>query len=117
MAKIIKLENERILFNDGSTLTSYHAGHCCEHHELDPTGIDLEEVKDLEFDLTKPLGELIEKVDGYGIRLISSNNFPLSIPAYGYNNGYYSDQLDLTLTVDGKEQKLDITECQEITDD
>lgn len=116
MAKIARLENELITFDDGSTLESHHDRDCCEHHELDPTGIDLKEVEDLEFDLTRPLEELIERVEGYGIRLISSNNFPLSIPAYGYNNGYYSDQLELILTVNGKKQILDITECQSYKD-
>lgn len=113
MAKIIRLENELITFDDGSTLSSDHQSSCCEHHELDPTGIDLEEVKDLEFNLDLPIVELIEKVEGYGIRLKSTNNFPLSIPAYGYNNGYYSDNLLLTLTTKNKTENLDISECQE----
>lgn len=116
MAKIIKLEEEVITFDDGSTLSSYHEPDCCEHHQLDPTGISLDEVEDLDFDLNQPLENLIEKVVGYGIRLKATNNFPLPIPGYGYNNGYYSHSLSLTLKTKDKEETIDITECQEISD-
>lgn len=116
MSKIIKLENELITFDCGSTLSSSHESDCCEHHELDPTGISLEEVKDLEFDLSQPLESLIERVEGYGIRLKSTNNFPLPIPAYGYNNGYYGTNIDLTLKTKDKSETIDITECQSISE-
>lgn len=115
MAKIIKLEQEWITFDDGSIIFSSHDSDCCEHHYLDPSGIELYEVKDLEFDLTQSLESLIERVDGYGIRLKSTNNFALAIPAYGYNNGYYGTNIDLTLKTDNKTETIDITECQDIT--
>jgi len=113
MSKIIKLENEKITFDCGSTLVSSHDSDCCEHHELDPTGIELDEVKHMEFNLNQPLEELIERVEGYGIRLKSTNDHPLPIPGYGYNNGYYGSNIDLTLTVGDRSETIDISECQE----
>lgn len=114
MAKIIHLEEGCITFDDGSTLSSSHDQDCCEHHTIDASEISLDEVKDLEFDLSQPLEDLIEKVEDYGIRLKSTNNFPLSIPAYGYNNGYYGTNIDLTLKTKDKEETIDISECQTI---
>jgi len=111
--KIKSLDGNGITFEDGTKIYSDHDSDCCEWHELDTEGIDFDEVKDLEFDTSLPLEELIEKVDGYGIRIKSSNNFPLSIPGYGYNNGYYSDNLTLYLTQGNRNESLDITECQE----
>lgn len=35
---------------------------------------------------------------------------------YGYNNGYYSANLTLVLEKDGRSEKFDVTECQEIAD-
>jgi len=116
MTRIIKLEEEQITFDDGSTLTSSHESDCCESHYIDPSGIDLDEVKDLEFDLTQPLESLIERIEGYGIRFKSSNNFSLPIPAYGYNNGYYGTNIDLILTTKDRTEKIDITECQDISE-
>lgn len=116
MSKIIKLEEQRITFDCGSILYSSHDQDCCEVHQIDPTGIKLDEVKDMIFNLNKPLKDLIEKVEGYGIRLKSINDHPLPIPAYGYNNGYYGSNINLHLTVNNKTQTIDISECQEIPD-
>src|SRR5690606_23264188 len=113
--KIIKIYDETIEFNDGSKLYSFHDQSCCESHYLDPSGIELDEVNDLIFDLDKPLEEIIERVPGYGIRLIPRHGMPLSIPGYGYNNGYYSDNLSLTLSRNnGSNESLNITDCQVI---
>lgn len=114
MTKIIKLEAGRITFDDGHTISSNHNTDCCEWHEIDASGISIEEVKDLEFDLSLPFEELIQKVEGYGIRINPINNFPLSVPAYGYNNGYYGNNIDLILSKGNKViWEHDITECQE----
>ena len=117
MSKIIKLEQELITFDDESTLSSSHDGDCCESHYIDASGIELDEVKDLEFDLTQSLEQLIERVEGYGIRLKSLNNFALPIPAYGYNNGFYGTNIDLTLQTKNKSETIDISECQDISYD
>lgn len=116
MQKIVKLSPETIVFDDESIIYSVHEQDCCESHYIDPTGLNLSEIMDLEFDLSKPLETLIERVEGYGIRLKPVNNFPLSIPAYGINNGYYGTNIKLILQTKDKYEIIDITECQEISD-
>jgi len=69
----------------------------------------------LEFDLTSD--DFFERIVGYGIALKPIVGFPVRIPGYGSNNGYYSSDLDLVL-IDGKgfSKVFDITECQDIND-
>lgn len=118
MARIINLSGDTIKFDDGHTIYTKHDQDCGEIHEIDTSGIDLSEVKDMEFDLSLPFDKLVEKVESYGIRLKSINSHPLNIPAYGYNNGYYSTDIDLILNKDGVTiWSVDISECQNITDD
>ena len=111
--KIDKLSNE-IVFENGWTLTSHHEQDCCEEHYLDFASIEFDEVKDLDFDLDNP-EKIIEKVEGYGIRLKPKNGYPVAIPGYAINNGYYSSDLTLYL-YDEKgniRYSLDISDCQE----
>lgn len=93
-------------------LDSIHETECCESHWLDFDYVKLEEVADLEFDLTND--NFFKKIDGYGIELIPLKGYSVKIPGYGSNNGYYSS--DLTLVVrdkNGKDIKsYDVSECQ-----
>lgn len=66
----------------------------------------------LEFDLNND--NFFEKVEGYGIRLIPKNGFPVSVPGYGYNNGHYTTNLTLIIAKKYIEKEYDITECQDI---
>jgi hypothetical protein len=111
--KILKIENDVIYFENGLTLSSDHQSDCCESHYLDFKELKEEDFKDLEFDLSND--EFFTRIPDYGIQLNATNNFPLRIPGYGYNNGYYSDQLDLILTNNKDFRKIyNITECQVI---
>lgn len=107
MAKVIKIDNESIGFDNGITLSSDHETDCCEHHWLSFKDLKLEDFQDLEFDLSND--NLFERVEDYGIRLLPVNGHPVSVPGYGSNNGYYSTNLTLTLS-DGR--TFDISECQ-----
>ncbi len=113
--KIEIITNDCIVFENGCKLSSYHPSDCCEHHYLDFSGLDLLECEDMEFDLDDE--NFFTRIDGYGIALNSTNNFPLRIPGYGSNNGYYSSELNLVLTdSNGVDKYFDITYCQEISD-
>lgn len=109
--KVKTVDKDSITFENGITLTSNHEKDCCENHYLDFSNLKLEDFEELEFDLTGDT--FFERVEDYGIRLLPTNGHPISIPGYGYNNGYYSSNLDLVLS-DGRE--FNITECQVITD-
>lgn len=44
MSKIIKIDGEQVVFDDGHTLQSEHSSDCCEHHWLDFSGLELADV-------------------------------------------------------------------------
>lgn len=114
-SKVINVNEDGLTFDDGSSLTSDHDQDCCEQHYLCFKDLSLKDFEGLEFDLT---GEtFFEKVEDYGIRLIPLNGHPVSVPGYGYNNGYYSHNLELVVkNKEGSIKTFDISECQDIKD-
>jgi len=112
-AKVTKIYSDGVEFDNGMQLYSDHEPDCCETHYLDFEDLTLADFEGLEFDLTSR--DFFERVDGYGIALKPLAGHPIRVPGYGYNNGYYSSQLDLVLT-DGKGFSVifDISECQDI---
>jgi hypothetical protein len=112
--KVIKVEDYGIVFDNGLQLHSHHSQDCCESHELYFRDLSLDDFAGLEFDLSND--KFFKRVAGYGIELIPIKGWPVRVAGHGYNNGYYSDQLDLILT-DGKyfTKTFDITECQDIS--
>lgn len=113
MNKVIYVNDDILRFDDKSELYSEHYQDCCEHHYLDFSTLNLSDFDGLEFDLSSP--SFFERVEGYGIRLIPVNGHPVSVPGYGYNNGYYSDELMLVLKRPGGATRFEITECQEVS--
>ena len=113
MNKVIQVKDYGIVFDNGLELYSNHESSCCESHELYFRDLSLKDFEGLEFDLSND--NFFKRVDGYGIELIPVHGWPVRVAGHGYNNGYYSCQLDLILT-DGKgfSKTFDITECQDI---
>ena len=111
--KVIKIDSESLTFDNGVILDSAHDTDCCERHYLDLSDLTIEDFHGLEFDISTD--DFFERIDGYGIALKPLNGHPVRIPGYGYNNGYYSSQLDLILSDGDRFSKLyDISECQVI---
>ena len=112
--KVLKVENDEILFENGVRLYSNHDQDCCESHYLSMDNLTIEDFEGLEFDLTND--NFFKRIEDYGIELVPIKGHSVKIPGYASNNGYYSNQLDLILT-DGKDftKEYDITECQEDT--
>jgi hypothetical protein len=114
--KVVEIKNEDdgvIVFSNGYTLNTYHGQDCCESHYWSLTDLSIDDFDGLEFDLDDD--NFFGRIEGYGICLTPIDGFPIRIPAYGYNNGYYSENLTLVLTKDNKTIKeFDITECQNI---
>ena len=109
--KVVSVNSEYIEFETGVRLSSNHDSDCCEHHELTLEDLTLEDFKGLEFDLTGE--DFFKRIEDYGIELIPLHGHSVKIPGHGYNNGYYSNQLDLVLH-NGETflKSFDITECQ-----
>jgi hypothetical protein len=119
ICKVVEIKNEDdgvIVFSNGYTLTTHHDQDCCEHHYWSLTDLTINDFDGLEFDLDDD--NFFGRIEGYGICLVPINGFPVRIPAYGANNGYYSTNLALILS-DGDKviKEYDITECQEENDE
>jgi hypothetical protein len=113
MNKVIKIENDELLFSDGSRLYSEHKQDCCETHYLDFTHLTLKDFEGLEFNLDGD--EFFRRIAGYGIELMPIHGWSVKIPGYGSNNGYYSDNLDLVLARPRQEPIIfGITDCQTV---
>ena len=112
--KVIKIDSETVEFENGLKLYSNHDSDCCESHYLSLEDLTMEDFDGLEFDLNND--DFFKRIEDYGIELIPIKGHSVKIPGYGYNNGYYSSQLDLILT-NGKDftKTYDISECQNIT--
>lgn len=111
---VTRVSSEGIVFSNGQMLYSEHYQDCCESHSLSFEHLSLADFEGMLFDLE---GDFFERVGGFGIRLVPvSGGHPVSIPGYGYNNGYYSD--DLTLVISGgnlPEKRFNVSECQSVS--
>jgi len=116
VVKVVKVTNDVIEFDDGSILESYHESDCCEHHWLGLSDINIDDFKGLAFNINSD--SFFSRIEGYGISLNPINGFPIRIPGYGCNNGYYSSQLELVIRnpKEKSSKKYDITDCQTISD-
>ena len=85
--KVVNVDSDSVEFENGVKLYSNHDQDCCESHYLDFSDLKIEDFKDLEFDLTND--DFFERIEDYGIALKPINGFPVRIPGYGSNNGYY----------------------------
>jgi hypothetical protein len=113
---VVKIDSDSIYFDNGIKLTYYHEQDCCEHHYLDFTHITLDDFDGLIFDLSSD--DFFERIPDFGIALKPLNGFPVRIPGYGENNGYYSSNLSLILVDSlGEDIKVyDVSDCQVVSD-
>jgi len=109
--KVIKIESDSIEFENGVKLYSEHQQDCCESHYLSMSDLTIKDFEGIEFDLSND--DFFERIEGYGIALKPIKGFPVRIPAYADNNGYYSSNLSLVLNGNGFTKSYDITECQD----
>ena len=112
--KVVSISDESLTFENGVTLYSAHESDCCEAHYLSLADLTIADFDGLEFDLSND--DFFERIEDYGIALKPLNGHPVRIPGYGFNNGYYSSQLELILKGEGFEKVYDISDCQVIED-
>jgi len=111
--KVVKIESNMLVFEDGTKLLSEHGRVCCEKHYLCFDDLDISDFDDLEFDLTND--DFFNRVEGYGIELKPIKGYVVRVPGYGDNTGYYSSNIDL-LIVDANGKKIksyDVSVCQD----
>lgn len=81
--KAVKIENDELVFNDGTRLLSKHDQYCCEHHYLDFADLEISDFDGLEFDLTSD--GFFNRVKDYGIELKPIKGHVVRVPGYGSN--------------------------------
>jgi hypothetical protein len=90
MAKIRKITEDQILFDDGSKIWFDHCQDCCEHNYA-----DFEQLDDLarahNFNTSKML---FEKSGDHGF-IFGDNRRTFFVPCYSVQNGYYTTAVDI----------------------
>lgn len=110
--KVVKIENDELVFEDGTRLLSNHNQDCCEWHYLDFADLDVSDFDGLEFDLTND--NFFNRIEDYGIELKPIKGHSVKVPGYGINNGDYGSNIDLIIAdINNKTVKsYDVSECQ-----
>lgn len=99
----VKHRNYNVEFENGFRIEDYHEQDCCEHvyadwSSLDNTGFDNLEISEL----------VIEGVECVGFRI---NGY--TVHCYNSQNGYYSSDLELNITYNGKLISINISDFVE----
>lgn len=125
--KILRIKEifaTEVIFDDGSILTSEHRPDCCENHYIDFSNLALcnldvvtgetINIYEREFDFSNRIN--FGRVDGVGVLLYDTKGSKYLCNGYGYNNGYYSTDIDLVLKAPNGEVAYlyDVSECQDI---
>lgn len=90
MATITIINDEKILFSDGSEITFEHYPDCCEYNYADFSQLD-DIARITEFDTSNMI---FEAVPNSGFRFGNPNKM-FFVPCYSEQNGYYSDEIDI----------------------
>lgn len=129
------LENLKIVSSTGWTdltlenddyiveLDDHHPQSCCESHYIEWNYWE-QVTPEMVFTIdTDNYDTFIERIYGYGLKFLPNpgTGYPISVPGYGSNNGYYSDEIILNIKVIDKnkntvvhKEEIDITECQKV---
>lgn len=91
MAKIKKIDDNYLEFDDGAVITCDHEQDCCEYNYAAFDAID-DICKKTDFDTEKLR---FEAVEDSGFRFGNMPNKMFFVPCYSSQNGYYSDELDV----------------------
>ena len=88
--KIKDINEERILFDNGNTITYGHEQDCCECNYADFLQID-DIARNWDFDENLDF----EAVEDTGFRFGNLPNKMVFVPCYSQQNGYYSSDIEI----------------------
>lgn len=88
--RIKVVDEEKILFDNGMTITYDHEQDCCERNyakfeDVDSLAYEVEFTEELDF----------EAIDGAGFRFGNRPQKMFFVPCYSAQNGYYTTELDI----------------------
>ena len=123
--KIIEINDESLKFDNGTYMYSEHYQNCCESHWADfsvMNGYNLNSVTGKQIDIknvdfAENIEDYIQLVPDMGFNLIARDGSKYFVPCYASNNGYYSSDLTLRITLDEKSIDIDISDCQQWWDE
>jgi len=113
--KVVNIDGDSLVFDNGATLSSSHDQDCCESHYLNFSELNISDFDGLEFNLEDDF--FFKKVEGYGVELIPLKGHPVRVAGYGYNNGYYGTNIDLVFSNGKITKTYDVSECQKVADE
>lgn len=96
MMRIIEVNEEAIIFDNGNTITFDHCPDCCEWNYADFEQLD-DIARNYQYDETKMRFEFVEES---GFRF-GDNRQMFFVPCYSEQNGYYSS--DIQIYYNGRE--------------
>lgn len=119
--KIVEIGDEFLRFDNGICMTSEHYRDCCEWHWADfsvmkgynlntVTGQEID-IRDVEFD--ENIKNNIQLIKDEGFNLIAKDGSKYFVPCYADNNGYYNSELTLSISGNGVNEEIDISDCQQ----
>lgn len=88
--KIKEVNDEKILFDNGNTITFDHEQDWCEYNYA-----QFDALEELAFEVEFDEDLTFEAVDGSGFRFGNLPQKMFFIPCYSSQNGYYSDYIDI----------------------
>lgn len=89
--KIKEVTDEKIIFDNGNTISFDHERDCCEENYADFSILDKNNVN-YDYDFDEDL--IFEAVDELGFKFGSDGRW-IFIPCYSEQNGYYTDKIDI----------------------
>jgi len=104
--RIKEIQEDKIVFDNGTELSDYHESSCCEHVYADFKNLR-DQVGIMNAQFANDLEKEIELVKDSGFRLRDC-----FVPCYDIQNGYYSGNLTLIIKYPkGKKVEIDIGSC------
>ena len=114
---------EKIVFDNGTIMQSFHCHDCCENHwaelsklkeyNINPKTGDNIDIMQIEF--PENIHEHLILLEDEGFNIVAKDGSKYFVPGYGENNGYYSTDITLIINYpNGKKIEVDLTKCQKI---
>lgn len=98
--KIVEVNDEHILFDNGYEIVYDHEQDCCEDNYA-----DFKQIEDIAFDYTFKGKLRFEKVEQAGFRFGDSRRM-FFIPCYSDQNGYYTTEVEIYLKSWNREKMM-----------
>lgn len=109
--KIIQVNPDSVIFDDGSVLTSEHNGAQSQEHRLAFNTLVIEDLVDKEFDLSTDA--FFDKIEGFGLHLRTTSDELFDLWAYAADL-VYSEDFKLVVTNGESVVRYDITGCEDV---